>query len=77
MSAFAYIEASDVDRQLQDTAARRTEGSDRLVAFVGCPFTGIEQDDGEIQFPFPRSPDLRETLIAWLCHWGFSFRVEQ
>jgi hypothetical protein len=76
MSAFAYIEASDVPRPLMDNAARRTVDGDRLIAFIGGPLTGIEQEDGEIQFPFPRAPDLRDSLINWLCHWGLSFRVE-
>ncbi|MDR5825809.1 hypothetical protein [Caballeronia sp. LZ043] len=76
MSAFAYIEASDVPRPLMDNAARRTADGDKLIAFIGCPVTGIEQDDGEIQFPFPRRPEIHDPLISWLCHWGLSFRVE-
>jgi hypothetical protein len=80
MSAFAYIEKFDVPRPLMDTAAHRQEGINSLIAFIGCPMTAciVMDDDGrqEIQFPFPRSPDLRDQLVAWLCHWGLSFRVE-
>jgi hypothetical protein len=76
MSAFAYIEAADVPRPLMDTAARRTVDGDKLIAFIGCALTGIEQDDGEIQFPCPRAQEIRDALIGWFWHWGLSFRVE-
>ncbi len=76
MSAYAYIETTDVPRPLIDNAARRVEEGGKLIAFIGCPLTGIEQDDGEIRFPFPRAPEIRDQLISWLCHWSLSFRVE-
>lgn len=76
MTAYAYVETADIPRPLIDTVARRDAGGDKLIAFIGCPLTGIEQDDGEIQFPFPRAPEIRDQLISWLCHWGLSFRVE-
>ncbi|WP_250451185.1 hypothetical protein [Caballeronia sp. ATUFL_M2_KS44] len=76
MTAYAYIETADVPRPLMDNAARRAADGDKLIAFIGCPLTGIQQDDGEIQFPFPRAPEIRDELISWLCHWGLSFRVE-
>ncbi|MFM0326099.1 hypothetical protein [Caballeronia glebae] len=78
MTAFAYIKTSNIPRPLLDTAARRTEGSDRLIAFVGCPLTGVEQDDSEIRFPWPqRAWEIREAFVEWLCHWRLSFHVEQ
>jgi hypothetical protein len=76
MSAFAYIEVSDIPRPLMDTAARRVQFGEKLIAFIGCPLTGVEQDDGEIQFPFPRSAELRAELRAWLDYWSLSHRVE-
>ncbi|TCK39664.1 hypothetical protein B0G84_5004 [Paraburkholderia sp. BL8N3] len=75
MTARTYIQAADIPRPLLDTAARRVDGTQQLVAFIGCPITGTEVDD-EIEFPFPRSPEIRDSLINWLCHWGLSFRVE-
>ena len=76
MSAFAYIEKSDLPHVVWVKAVQRVEGSDKLIAFDGCPLTGAEQDDGEIQFPWPRSSVLRGELVGWLFHWGLSFRVE-
>jgi hypothetical protein len=77
MSAHAYIQTSDIPRPLVDYAARRvdTDTRENLIAFIGCPLTGVENDD-EIEFPFPRAPEIRDSLVAWLVHWGISFRVE-
>ncbi|MFM0135076.1 hypothetical protein [Caballeronia grimmiae] len=76
MSAYAYIDTNDVPRPLMDNAARRVADGEKLIAFIGCPLTGIEQADGEIQFPFPRAADLRAALRAWFDYWNLSHRVE-
>uniref|UniRef100_UPI003F4F8618 hypothetical protein n=1 Tax=Caballeronia sp. LjRoot34 TaxID=3342325 RepID=UPI003F4F8618 len=76
MSAFACIQITDIPRPLIDTAARRIDGDTRakLIAFIGCPLVGVESDD-EVEFPFPRSVEIREALVSWLVHWGICFRV--
>lgn len=76
MSAYCYIQITDIPRPLTDTAARRIDGDTRakLIAFIGCPLVGVETDE-EVEFPFPRSVEIRESLVSWLVHWGICFRV--
>jgi hypothetical protein len=76
MSAFTYIQITDIPRPLIDTAARRIDADTQanLVAFIGCPLVGVECDD-EVEFPFPRVIEIRESLVSWLVHWGICFRV--
>ncbi|WP_213762303.1 hypothetical protein [Caballeronia sp. dw_19] len=76
MSAFVYIQITDIPRPLTDTAARRIDGDTHaaLIAFIGCPLVGVESAD-EVEFPFPRAIEIRESLVSWLVHWGICFRV--
>jgi hypothetical protein len=76
VSAYCYIQITDISRPLIDTAARRIDSDtqENLVAFIGCPLVGVERAD-EIEFPFPRAIEIRESLVSWLVHWGICFRV--
>ncbi|WP_269501086.1 hypothetical protein [Burkholderia sp. IMCC1007] len=77
MSEITCIELSSIPAPLADSATRRADdvSGDRLVAFSGCPVVGREVDNGEIEFPFPRGVELRESLIDWMLYWGIPFRV--
>ncbi|MCW3644097.1 hypothetical protein K6Y74_12730 [Burkholderia cenocepacia] len=77
MSEIACIELSSVPPPLIDSAARRLDGAsgDHLIAFSGCPMVGREVDGGEIEFSFPRTIEIRESLIDWMLYWGIPFRV--
>lgn len=77
MSEIACIELSSVPAPLIDSAARRLDGAsgDRLIAFSGCPMVGREVNGGEIEFSFPRTIEIRESLIDWMLYWGIPFRV--
>ncbi|WP_346275219.1 hypothetical protein [Burkholderia ambifaria] len=77
MSEFACIEWSSVPLPLRGIAVRRTETMTGkcLIAFTGCPVIGREIDNDEIEFPFPRGVELRESLIDWMLYWGIPFRV--
>ncbi|WP_175786357.1 hypothetical protein [Burkholderia cenocepacia] len=77
MSEIACIELSSVPTPLVSGAARRVDGEsgDRIIAFNGCPVVGREVDGGEIEFSFPRTIEIRESLIDWMLYWGIPFRV--
>lgn len=81
MSANAYIDWTDVPQQLAASSNQRVDETTQaeLVAFDGCPLVGsFHRAAGGylgVEFPFPRSAELREQLIEWLLHWGISFTV--
>jgi hypothetical protein len=81
MSAHAYIQWADVPQPVIDSSRQRTEynATVKLISFVGCPLTGQidEKSDGKLQveFPFPPSHEIRNTLIDWLEYWGIHFTV--
>ncbi|RQZ57437.1 hypothetical protein DF057_28755 [Burkholderia cepacia] len=76
MSEFLCIEQQSLPEPLKVACVRRTDPvSGRLISFVGCPMTGREIEDEEIEFPFPRDAGLRMTLIDWMLYWGIPFRV--
>jgi hypothetical protein len=80
MSAYCYIELTDVPLPLIASSVQRAEEvtGAALIGFDGCPLIGrIETHDGkaEVEFPFPRAIVIRNDLVAWLVHWGICFRV--
>jgi len=80
MSAHAYIQYADVPQSLIDTSRQHIDGvtGAKVIAFEGCPFAGQIESDGdalEVEFPFPRNAELRDSFVAWLMNWGISFMV--
>ncbi|MEI5998250.1 hypothetical protein H3V53_13860 [Paraburkholderia bengalensis] len=78
MSAHAYVNLEDVPLRLRETSAQRVgdESGVTLVAFDGCPFVGhCELGASQIEYPFPRAPELRGALVEWLLHWSINFYV--
>ncbi|WP_250483287.1 hypothetical protein [Caballeronia sp. GaOx3] len=80
MSARAYISYSDVPSSVIAISQQRVseETLEELISFPDCPLTGQILTQGgtiEIEFPFPRSPEIRNSLINWFMKWGISFEV--
>ncbi|MEX3961043.1 phage portal protein [Paraburkholderia sp. EG286B] len=81
MSAYAYIQYSDVPEALTKSSSQHLDSATKhkVIAFDGCPLCGHLDvlADGRIQieFPFPRSAELRTALVDWLMHWGIHFTV--
>jgi hypothetical protein len=80
MSAYCYIELTDVPLNLVASSVQRVEEitGDTLIGFDGCPLIGrLETLDGkpEVEFSFPRATVIRNDLVAWLMNWGICFRV--
>ncbi|MBB5444634.1 MULTISPECIES: phage portal protein [unclassified Paraburkholderia] len=79
MSAHAYIQYADVPQPLIDSSSQRVDSVTlaKLIAFDGCPLTGqievLSDNRIQIEFPFPRADELRNSLVAWLMHHGISF----
>lgn len=80
MSAYAYIQYAGVPEQLLESAHRTVDGETGapLIQFEGYPHCG-EVIDGpsnlQIEFTWPRSPELRHALDDWLTHHGINFTV--
>ncbi|MDR5761942.1 hypothetical protein [Caballeronia sp. LZ035] len=77
MTEYVYIDISRIPRPLVDTAACRDDGEQKHIAFIGCAIVGIEQDSGEVQFPWPSPGELREELEKWLDYWSIPYRVDR
>ena len=80
MSAHAYIQYADVPDELAASRCQHVDDATQaqMVAFDGCPLIGQLESVGEqlqIEFPFPRSAELRGVLVNWLMHHGISFTV--
>ncbi|WP_321782352.1 hypothetical protein [Burkholderia pyrrocinia] len=77
MSAHLYITMTDVpDGARRGLIERRDdETGDTLVSYLQCPVTGRVVASGEIEFPFPRSLEIRQWLEFWLEYWGIPWRV--
>jgi hypothetical protein len=84
MSAHAYIQYADVPQSLIDSSCQHVDGITgmKVISLDGCPLVGqieISRDDEplklQIEFPFPRSIELRTALVDWLMHWGIHFTV--
>lgn len=79
MSAHAYINLEDVPLQLRETSVLLFDDAtgQTFVSFDACPLAGqCEADElRQIEYPFPRVPELRNALVEWLLHWGISFTV--
>ncbi|MBP0589293.1 phage portal protein [Paraburkholderia sp. LEh10] len=79
MSAFAYVNVEDVPLQLRETSVQRLDdnASITLIYFDGCPLVGQCEvgKQRQIEYPFPRVPELRNSLVEWLLHWGINFYV--
>ncbi|MPW17894.1 phage portal protein [Paraburkholderia sp. CNPSo 3157] len=78
MSALAFINLEDVPLQLRETSVQRLDdnASITLIYFDGCPLVGqCEAGVAQIEYPFPRAPDLRNALVEWLLHWSINFYV--
>lgn len=82
MSAYAYIQLSDIPDRLMSGSRQHIDPvtGAKLIAFNDCPIVGqIEDTDKngvyEVEYPFPRSEVIRNSLVAWLMTWGICFRV--
>lgn len=84
MSAHAYIHYADVPSQLTASSSQRVDSASgaKLISFDGCPLVGqidarnpAEPMRLQVEFPFPRSAELRNALVDWLMHWGIHFTV--
>lgn len=81
MSAHAYISYSDVPPSVIEKSRQRIEDETKheLISFEDCPLTGrIEADESgvlAVEFPFPRAPEIRDSLVGWFMKWGISFQV--
>lgn len=77
MSAHLYITKVDIPDGACQRMSIRPDGEtgDMLVSFGGCPVTGRVVAKGEIEFPFPRSLEIRQSLEFWLEYWGVPWRV--
>jgi hypothetical protein len=81
MSAHAFISYADVPASIIATSRQRvdSETQEKLISFDDCPLTGViyTQANGslDIEFPFPRVPEIRNSLVGWLMKWGISFQV--
>ncbi|WP_230944655.1 hypothetical protein [Burkholderia stagnalis] len=77
MSAHLYITMADVPDRARIALVKRRDAmrGDTLVSFRQCPVTGREAANGEIEFPFPRSLEIRQGLEFWLEYWGIPWRV--
>jgi hypothetical protein len=79
MSAHAYIQWADVPQQLIDTSRQQIDETThaQIVAFEGCPFSGqlTQGKSLQVEYPFPRNPDLRHSLVDWLWYHGIHFTV--
>ena len=82
MSAHAYVQYADVPERLIESACRTVDGETgaALIQFDGYPHSGelVEgANDVQIEFAWPRNPELRHALDDWLTHNGISFVVVQ
>jgi len=80
VSAHAYIQWADVPQQLMDTSRQHIESETeaKIVAFDGCPFSGqlCDSPDGlQVEYSFPRNPELRHSLVDWFWYHGIHFTV--
>jgi hypothetical protein len=81
MSAHAYIQYGDVPQALIGASSQRIDGATqaKLISLPDCPLTGqidvLSDDRIQIEFPFPRAPELRGALVDWFMHWGIHFTV--
>ena len=77
MSAHLYITLADVPDGVRKGMVERHDDAsgDTLVSFLKCPVTGRKAEDGEIEFPFPRSLEIRQWLEFWLEYWGIPWCV--
>lgn len=79
MSAHAYIQWADVPQALISSSRQHVDDVTKaqIVSFDGCPLSG-ELTQGkslQVEYPFPRNPDLRHSLGDWFMHWGIPFTV--
>jgi hypothetical protein len=80
MSAFAYINIEDVPADLRESSDMRIDDitEETLISFDGCPLVGQMGWSGitrQVEYPFPRNPQIRNDLVNWFVHWGIHFRV--
>lgn len=80
MSAHAYIQYADVPEPLLESARRTIDGvtGAALIQFDGYPHSGElvgGPSDQQIEFAWPRNPELRHTLDDWFTHHGIHFTV--
>lgn len=77
MSAHLYITLADVPDGARNGMVERREDAtgDTLVSFMRCPVTGRRVEGGEIEFSFPPSLDIRQSLEFWLEYWGIPWCV--
>lgn len=80
MSAHAYIQWSDVPQQLMASSRQHVDSvtKEKIVAFDGCPLCGqlTEASTGlQVEYSFPRHPELRHSLVDWFWYHGIHFTV--
>jgi hypothetical protein len=81
MSAHAYIQYANVPHSLIDVEppARRRQRQAKLISIDGCPLVGqidvLSDKRIQIEFPWPRAPELRHALGDWLVYHGIPYTV--
>lgn len=81
MSAYAYIQYSDIPDALIESSRQWVEGPLRvkLISLTGCPIAGqIDVTSGgrvQVEFAWPRLKDLRHALADWFTEQGIHFTV--
>ncbi|MBK3841736.1 hypothetical protein G3A42_27580 [Paraburkholderia aspalathi] len=55
---------------------------EQLIAFDGCPLVGaIKAQETltdfirQVEYPFPRNPQIRSDLVSWFVDKGINFTV--
>ncbi|PRZ56159.1 phage portal protein [Paraburkholderia fungorum] len=85
MSAFAYINIEDIPAALRESSTQHPDEITGvpLIGFDDCPLIGEVRrttdvpDEGttQVEFPFPRNPQIRNDLVAWFVNHGINFTV--
>jgi len=81
VSAHAYIQWADVPQGLIGSSRQHVDDvtKEKLVSFDGCPFCGQISETSEkalqVEYPFPRNHDLRNSLVDWFMYHGIHFTV--
>jgi hypothetical protein len=81
MSAHAYIQYADVPQPLIESSRQRVDGATKakLISIEGCPLSGqidvLSDNRIQIEFPWPRAPELRHALGDWLVYHGIPYTV--
>ena len=81
MSAHAYIQYADLPQALIDSSSQRVDSATqaKLISIDGCPLSGqidvLSDNRIQVEFPWPRAPELRRALDDWLLYHGIPYTV--